>query len=270
MSEFTAKDVQRLRQATGAGMMDAKRALVENDGDYESASRWLREKGLGKADSRSGRENTQGAVAVSVDGSVAAIVELKCETDFVAKSDGFVAAVQELADAVVANGDSAVEAAKETVDDLKITLKENIEVGQVVRLDAAEDNVLDTYLHRQDGRGVNAVAVEIAGGDQELAHDVAVHIAFTKPRYLSRDDVPATILDAEREILEAQTRQEGKPEAALPKIVEGKLGGWLKEHVLLEQKWVRDEKQTISDLLAGAGARSSGSPRSTSEVRDGS
>jgi elongation factor Ts len=254
MPEFTAKDVQRLRQASGAGMMDAKRALVENGGDYEAAARWLREKGLGKADSRSGRENTQGAVAIAVEDGVAAIVELKCETDFVAKSDGFVAAAQELADAVASRGEAAAEASKDIVDDLKITLKENIELGQVVRIDAAEGDVLDTYLHRQDGRGVNAVAVELGGGSQELAHDVAVHIAFTKPRYMSRDDVPADILDAEREILEAQTRQEGKPEAALQKIVDGKLGGWLKEHVLLDQKWVRDEKQTIGDLLGSSGA----------------
>jgi elongation factor Ts len=254
MPDFTAKDVQRLRQASGAGMMDAKRALVENDGDYEAAARWLREKGLGKADSRSGRENVQGAVAIAVDGHAAAIAELKCETDFVAKSDGFVAAVQELADAVATRGDVATDELKDAVDDLKITLKENIEIGQVVRIDAAADNVLDTYLHRQDGRGVNAVAVELKGGSQELAHDVAVHIAFTKPGYLRREDVPAAVVAGEREVLEAQTRQEGKPEAALEKIVDGKLSGWMKERVLLEQKWVRDEKQTISDLLASGGA----------------
>lgn len=252
MPEFTAKDVQRLRQSSGAGMMDAKRALVENDGDYEAAARWLREKGLGKADERGGRRNTQGAVAIAVSGNTAALVELKCETDFVAKSDGFVAAAQQLADAVAAGGETVVENHKELIDDLKITLKENIELGQVVRIDAAGGNVLDTYLHKQDGRGVNAVAVEVAGGSRELAHDLAIHVAFTKPRYLRRDDVPAEVVDAEREILEAQTRQEGKPEAALAKIVEGKLSGWLREHVLLEQKWVRDEKRTISDLLDGA------------------
>jgi elongation factor Ts len=252
MAEFTAKDVQRLRQESGAGMMDAKRALTENDGDFESALRWLREKGLGKADERSGRQNTQGAVAVAVNGNTSAIVELKCETDFVAKSDGFVTAVQELADAVAANGEAAVGDNSDVIDDLKITLKENIELGQVVRLEAAEGNVLDTYLHKQDGRGVNAVAVEVAGGGQELAHDLAIHIAFTKPRYLRRDDVPSDVLDAERQVLEAQTRQEGKPEASLAKIVDGKLSGWLRERVLLEQKWVRDEKQTITQLLGDA------------------
>jgi elongation factor Ts len=252
MPDFSAKDVQRLRQSTGAGMMDAKRALVEAGGDFDAAARWLREQGLGKADERGGRDNTQGAVAVTAQGTVAAIVELKCETDFVAKSDGFVAAAQTIADSVAAGGEGAVADHGELVDDLKVTLKENIEVGQVVRLEAAEGNVLDTYLHKQDGRGVNAVAVELAGGDDQLAHDLAIHIAFTKPRYLRRDEVPATILDAEREVLEAQTRQEGKPEAALPKIVEGKLNGWLREHVLIDQKWVRDEKQTIGDRLGSA------------------
>jgi elongation factor Ts len=252
MPEFSAKDIQRLRQTTGSGMMDAKRALVETGGDFDAAARWLREQGLGKADERTGRENTQGAVAVTATGPVAAIVELKCETDFVAKSDGFVAAAQTLADAVAAGGEDAVEGHRELVDDLKVTLKENIEIGQVVRLEAAEGNVVDTYLHKQEGRGVNAVAVEVAGAGEQLAHDLAINIAFTKPRYLRRDEVPDSIVAAEREVLEAQTRQEGKPEAALPKIVDGKLNGWLREHVLLEQKWVRDEKQTIADLLGPA------------------
>jgi elongation factor Ts len=252
MPDFTAKDVQRLRQATGAGMMDAKRALTEASGDFEAAAKWLREKGLGKAAERSGRENTQGAVAVAAADGVASIVELRCETDFVAKSDAFVAAAQQLADAVVADGEGAVSGQADAVDDLRITLKENIEVGQVVRLEAGEGNVLDTYLHKQDGRGVNAVAVELAGGDQDLAHDVAVHIAFTKPRYLRREEVPDDEVDAERLTLEALSRQEGKPEAALPKIVEGRLGGWYKERVLLDQAWVRDEKRSITDLLGGA------------------
>ncbi len=154
MAEFTAKDVQTLRQSTGAGMMDAKRALQENDGDFEAAVKWLREKGLGKAAERTGRENAQGAVAITQAGTVAAIVELKCETDFVAKSEGFVAVVQDLADSVAKSGEAAVDDHKAAVDDLKVTLKENIEVGRVVRFEAGEGNILDTYLHRQDGRGV--------------------------------------------------------------------------------------------------------------------
>jgi elongation factor Ts len=252
MAEFTAKDVQALRQASGAGMMDAKRALQENDGDFEAAGKWLREKGLAKSVERSDRENTDGAVAIATSGNVAAIVELKCETDFVAKNTDFIAVAQAVADAVAADGEGAVDAVKDRIDDLKVTLKENIELGRVVRIEAADGNVLDTYLHRQEGRGKVGVAVELAGGDKELAHDVAIHVAFTKPAYLSRDEVPADEVAAERETLTSITKAEGKPEAALEKIVEGRLGGWYQERVLLEQKYVRDEKQTVAQLLGGA------------------
>jgi len=254
MAEFTAKDVQNLRQSTGAGMMDAKRALEETGGDAEAAAKLLREKGLVKSAARTDRDNTEGAAAIAVSGNVAALVELKCETDFVAKSDQFIETAQALADAVAAGGEGAVDSLKDRVDDLKVTLKENIDVGKVVRIDAAEGNVLDTYLHRQEGRGKVAVAIELAGGTIELAHSLALHIAFTKPRYLSRDEVPAEAVAEEREVLTAITKNEGKPEAALEKIVEGKLGGWFRESVLLEQKLVPDEKETIVKLLADANA----------------
>jgi elongation factor Ts len=252
MAEFGAKDVKALRDATGAGMMDAKRALQENDGDMEKAGKWLREQGIVKSAGRADRENSQGAVAVASGPNVAAFVELKCETDFTAKSTAFTELVQKLADAVLAEGEGAVDKHKDEVDDLKLTTKENIEVGKVVRVEASDTNVLDTYLHRQDGRGVNAVITELDGGTPELAHDIAVHAAFTKPRFVSRDEVPEEAIAAEREALEAITRNEGKPEAALPKIVEGKLDGWFRESVLLEQKFVRDEKQTIKQLLGDA------------------
>jgi elongation factor Ts len=252
MAEFGAKDVKALRDATGAGMMDAKRALEENDGDAEQAAKWLREQGITKSAGRADRENSQGAVAVATGPNVAAFVELKCETDFTAKSTGFTELVQKLADAVLADGEDAVDKHKNDVDDLKLTTKENIEVGKVVRVEAHAGDVLDAYLHRQDGRGVNAVIIELEGGSLELAHDIAVHAAFTKPRYVARDEVPEEAIAAEREALEAITRNEGKPEAALPKIVEGKLDGWFRESVLLEQKFVRDEKQTIKQILGDA------------------
>jgi elongation factor Ts len=252
MAEFGAKDVKALRDETGAGMMDAKRALEENKGDMEAAGKWLREQGIVKSAARSDRENSQGAVAVASGPSTAAFVELKSETDFTAKSPAFTELVQKLADALLADGDQGIEKHQEEVDDLKLTTKENIEVGKTARVDAGSGNVLDTYLHRQDGRGVNAVIIELAGGNQELAHDIAVHAAFTKPKFVTREEVPADAIAAERESLEAITRNEGKPEAALPKIVEGKLDGWFRESVLLEQKFVRDEKQTIAQLLGGA------------------
>jgi elongation factor Ts len=255
MAEFTARDVKDLRDATGAGMMDAKRALTEADGDPSEAAKWLRERGLGKAAERSDRENVEGSVGVAVADGAAALVELKSETDFVAKSTQFVEFVEELASAVASEGEGAVDARKDALDDLKLTLKENIEVGRVVRFVASAGNVLDSYLHVQNGRGVNGVLVEISGGTAELAHDVAVHIAFGRPSVLRREDVPAGDVEAERAALEAQTRNEGKPEQALPKIVQGRLDGWYKRvpgGVLLEQPYARDDKQTVSQVLHGA------------------
>ncbi|HLT16525.1 MAG TPA: translation elongation factor Ts [Acidimicrobiales bacterium] len=247
---FTAKDVQRLRQATGAGMMDAKRALEETGGDFDAAAKVLREKGLAKSASRADRENTQGAVAVGATDTAAAIVELKCETDFVAKSEEFLAVLDQLLETVLAGGSVDEHAAK--VDDLKVTLKENIEVGRVERVEIQPGQVVDTYLHKQEGRGVNAVVVVLEGGDQELAHEVAVSAAFTKPRYITRDEVPEADVAAERETLEGVTRAEGKPEQAIPKIVEGRLNAWFKDQVLLEQPYAKDDKKSISDLLGDA------------------
>jgi elongation factor Ts len=255
MAEFSAKDVKALRDATGAGMMDAKRALTETDGEYQAASTWLRERGLGKAAERTDRDNVEGAVAVAVVGNAAALVELKSETDFVAKSPQFVSLVNELAEQVAAGGEGAVDDRKDAIDDLKITLKENIALGRVVRFEAKDGHVLDTYLHVQNGRGVNGVLVELDGGTAELAHDIAVHIAFGRPTYLERSEVPAAEVDAERAALEAQTRNEGKPEQAQPKIVAGKLDGWYKRvpgGVLVEQPYAKDDKQTVGKVLGDA------------------
>ena len=252
MADFTAKDVQALRQATGAGMMDAKRALEESEGDHEAAAKWLREKGLASMSKREDRENKQGAVAVDTVGTASAIVEIRCETDFVAKSTDFVELVEDLAKAVAATGEGAVSERSEEIDRLKVTLKENIEVGRVVRFEGGPDSVIDAYLHVQNGRGVNAVMVELIGGTPELAHGIALHIAFARPQYLSRDEVPANLVEEERQTLEAISRNEGKPEAALPKIIEGRLNGWFKERVLLDQDYVSDEKQTIAKLVGEA------------------
>ena len=252
MADFSAKDVQKLRQATGAGMMDAKRALEENDGDMEGAAQWLREKGLAKVAKLGERDNAQGTVAAVVDGDVGAIVELKCETDFSAKADDFVSLVQDLADVVVAKGTDATAELADRLDALKVAKRENIELGTVVRFEAASGNILDSYLHVQDGRGVNAVLVELAGGSRELAHDVAVHIAFAKPPFLTRDEVPADEVEKERANLEAITKAEGKPEQAWPKIIEGRLTAWYKERVLLEQGYVKDDKKSVAQLLGDA------------------
>jgi elongation factor Ts len=255
MADFTAKDVQALRQATGAGMMDAKRALTDADGDQEAARKLLRERGLSKADDRAGRENAQGAIALATDTGTVGLVELKCETDFVAKSENFINLTQDLADAVAARGESAVGDHKDAIDDLKVSLKENIEVGRAIQLTVQEGQTVDTYLHRQDGRGVNGVVVILDGGSSELAHDIAVHIAFAKPQYLTRDEAPAEIVEEERQALLGITKAEGKPEAAWPKIVEGRLNAWYKERVLLEQPFVREEKKTVAQLAEDNGAQ---------------
>jgi elongation factor Ts len=252
VASYSAKDVAELRRMTGAGMLDSKNALEEMGGDMEEAAKLLRMKGLAGAAKRSDREASEGAVAVARSGDAAAVVELRCETDFVAKAEEFVALAEELAALVAAKGEDATDEVAEEIDRLRATLKENISVGQVRRPVAEPGQVLDTYLHRQAGRGVNAVAVVLEGGSEELAHEIAVHIAFTRPTYLSRDEVPEADAAAERATLEEISRNEGKPEAALGKIVEGRMNGWYKERVLLDQAYVRDEKQTIAGMLGSA------------------
>ena len=247
---ISAKDVKALRDATGAGMMDAKRALEECDGDTEAATQLLREKGLAKAGERSDRENDQGAVAVTSANGAAAIVQLKCETDFSAKSAAFTELTNTLAEAVLADGPDAVNGHQGALEDLKITIKENIEVGHVERVEAADGNSLDTYVHMQDGRGVNGVIVEGSGVPDDDLHQVALHIAFAKPRYLSRDEVPEDEADRERASLLEITKAEGKPEQAWEKIVEGRMRGWYGERVLLEQG-LHGDKTAVKDSLGG-------------------
>jgi len=253
VADFTAQDVQALRRTTGVGMLDAKRALEATHGDQEEATQWLRVQGLAGAAKREEREASDGAVAIVRQGPVAAMVELRCETDFVAKSEEFVALADEIAAAVAAGGsDDAVESATPELDRLRTVLKEHISVGRVVRLEAGSGEVLDTYLHQQAGRGTNGVVVVLKDGSPELAHDVAVHIAFGRPTFLRREDVPADQVAAERATVEEISRNEGKPEAALPKIVDGRMAGWFKERCLLEQPYVRDEKQTVASHLGSA------------------
>jgi len=257
--------VAALRKMTGAGMMDCKRALLENDGDFERAKDWLREKGIAGAAKREGRAADQGAVEVLVTDDVGAVVELNCETDFVAKGDAFGRALAALTRLVVDEGDTDIGAKKidgETVDDyvkgLSGTLGEKIELGRVFRF-ATTDGLLDGYKHLQNERGTVGVLVELGGVDRgaararEVAHDVALHIASAAPRYVTRDEVPPEVVARERDIYEAQTREEGKPEQAWPKINEGKMYGFYKSVVLLEQSFVKDNKQTIETVVKSLG-----------------
>ncbi len=249
----SAADVAALRKKTGAGMMDVKKALEEAEGDMERANQILREKGKAGAAKREDRDNSQGAVALIIDnGKVGTIVELKCETDFVAKSPEFTSMLDRIAAAVSEAGPSAAAGFEGDLDELRATLKEKIEVGRVVRFEAIEGAIVDGYLHTQADRGVNAVLVELAGGDRELAHSVAVHIGFTKPKFISRDEVPAEEVAAERATLEAISRNEGKAEAQIEKIVEGRLRGFYEQVCLMDQAYVRDEKISIEKLLGKA------------------
>jgi elongation factor Ts len=248
MADFTAKDVKALRDATGAGMMDAKKALTEADGDFEKAVQLLRERGLAKAADRADRENNEGAIALATDGTNAAIVQLRTETDFTAKSDGVASLVQDLADDVLKGGVGAVAARQSAIDDLKLTTKENLALGTVVRIEAGPGNLIDTYLHQQDGRGINAVIVEGHDVDPDVLHEIALHIAFAKPSGLSRDDVSSDEAERERAALLEITKAEGKPEAAWDKIVEGRLSAWYKDRVLLEQG-VFGEKETVQQKI---------------------
>ena len=249
---FSAQDVKALRESTGAGMMDCKKALQETDGDMDAAKQFLREKGLAASAKRDDRDNNQGVVAIKVDGSVGAIVQLKSETDFVAGSDQFKDEAAELVDMVFAKGADAVAERNAELEELKITLKEKIELGEVVQMVAADGNVIGHYEHVQGGRGVNGVLVEMSGASDELAHDIAVHIAFARPQYLMRDEIPADVVEAERQTLTTLTINEGKPEQAVPKIVEGRLNGFYKDICLLEQPYAKDDKQSVQQIIGDA------------------
>ena len=251
MADITAQDVKALRDATGAGMKDAKNALVEADGDRDKAAQILRQKGLSKVATLEDRENNQGTVAIAHQGNVAAMVQLKSETDFAGKSEDFVALVQKMADAVLADGEDAVASLTDELDTLKVAKRENIEIGTVVRFTAAEGSVLDAYLHRQDGRGVNGVLLEVVGAEPDAVREIALHIAFAKPVALTRDEINPELVQKARESFEELTRKEGKPEQAVPKIVEGRLNSWYGERVLPEQG-VFGEKETVQERLGDA------------------
>jgi len=268
MSEVNASSVRDLRDRTGAGMMDCKKALQETSGDIELAKDWLREKGIAGAAKQAGREANEGAIEVRVEGGVAALVELNCTTDFVAKGDVFKQALTKLVQIVIDKGDADLGAQQldgESVDDfvkgLAGSLGENIQLGRTVRFESS-DGLLDAYKHVQNDRGVVGVIVELGGVDpaaataREVAHDIALHIASAAPRWVTRDEVPAEVIERERKIYEGLAREEGKPEQAWPKIIEGKINGFYKANpggALVEQSFVKDQKSTVGALVAGLG-----------------
>lgn len=261
---ITAADVKKLRDATGAGMMDAKKALTEADGDFDKAVEGLRIAGAAKAAKRGAeREATAGLVATHE----GALVELNAETDFVAKNDQFVALADELARAVASGqetdekafADTKLESGEtvaEKISGLAAVIGEKIELGRIAYLGG---NVA-TYLHRRasDLPPAVGVLVQYEGDDADVARGVAMQIAALRPKYLNRDEVPADIVAKEREIAEATAREEGKPEQAIGKITEGRLNGFFKEVVLLDQPSVTDNKKSVKTILDDAGVTVTG------------
>jgi elongation factor Ts len=261
MANITAADVKKLRDITSAGMMDSKKALQEADGDFDKAIEILRVKGAAKAEKR-GAERTASAGLVAASGT--ALVELNCETDFVAKSDDFVATAQQIADAAAEAKPADLDALKavplgdstvgEVVAGLAVKIGEKIELGRV----AVFDGPVATYMHRRASDLPPAVGVLVEfdgnGADAgEVARGTAMQIAAMRPSYVSRDEVPADVVAKEREIAEATAREEGKPEQALPKIIEGRLNGYYKQVALLDQPSVQDSKKTVKAVLDEAG-----------------
>ena len=261
MANFTAADVKRLRELTGAGMLDCKNALTESDGDFDKAVEALRIKGAKDVGKRAERATAEGLVAAK-DG---ALIELNCETDFVAKNEQFQKLADEIVAAAVLSKAADVDALKaspmdqgsptktveQAIAELSAKIGEKLELRRV----AIFDGTVETYLHRRSADLPPAVGVlvEYTGDGSEAAHAVALQIAALKARYLSRDDVPEDVLASERRIAEETAKAEGKPEQALPKIVEGRLNGFFKDAVLLEQPSVSDNKKTVKALLDEAG-----------------
>ncbi|MGO1173422.1 MAG: translation elongation factor Ts [Actinomycetaceae bacterium] len=274
MANYTAADIKALRESTGAGMLDVKNALDEADGDTAKATEIIRVKGLKGIAKRESRSASDGLVAIDVraggKGEIGTMVEVNSETDFVAKNERFVA----LADAVLAaavesgatdldtllaapSGDGTVQAA---VENLAATIGEKIEVRRVERL---EGEKVASYLHRTAKDLPPQVGVMVAtdAAGAEAAHDIALHVAAYSPAYLNREDVPAETVEDERRVAEETSRAEGKPEQALPKIVEGRMNGFYKENVLVDQAFAKDPKKSVRQVVEEVGGTVTGFAR---------
>jgi elongation factor Ts len=263
MANYTAADVKALREKSGAGMMDCKGALDEADGNPEKAFELLRLKGLKGVTKREGRATSNGLVVARVSGGTGYLLELACETDFVAKAERFVALGEKIADAIVAAGakDLATSLAApldgktvaEAINDEAAILGEKAELRRVA---VVSDVAVDAYLHRTSKDLPPQVGVLVAfDGNTETAHDVAVHIAAFSPSVLSRDQISEETVATERRIADETARNEGKPEAALAKIVEGRVNGFFKENVLLEQDFAKDNKLSVQKVLDQSGTK---------------
>jgi elongation factor Ts len=263
LANYTAEDVKKLREATAAGMLDCKKALDEAEGDYNKALDIIRVKGLKGITKREGRLTSNGAVVAKVEGNLGVMLELNCETDFVAKGERFVALADELLahlqnaqsdslEAFLASTMSNGNTVQATVDEANATMGEKIEVRRIAVI---KDSPVGIYLHRTspDLPPQVGVLVELVKDAAEVGKDIAQHIAAFAPQFVNREDVPADLIENERRIAEETAREEGKPEASLSKIIEGRVTGFVKEVSLIEQSFAKDAKKTVKQILDEAG-----------------
>jgi len=260
---YTAEDVKRLREATAAGMLDCKKALDEANGDFEKAVEIIRVKGLKGVTKREGRATSNGLVAAKASGSTAVMLELNCETDFVAKGDRFQAVADELVNHLFASKEGDLTAfagsnlpsgksVQAMIDEANATLGEKIELRRIAVIDGSANAL---YLHRTspDLPPQVGVLVALSKENAEVGKDVAQHIAAFAPKYLNREAIPADVLDNERRLAEETARNEGKPDAAIAKIADGRVTGFVKEVALLEQGFAKDQKKSVQQILTDAG-----------------
>jgi elongation factor Ts len=263
LANYTAEDVKKLREATAAGMLDCKKALDEADGDYNKALDLIRVKGLKGITKREGRLTSNGAVVAKVEGNLGVMLELNCETDFVAKGERFVALADELLAHLQNAQSDSLEAflastmgngttVQATIDEANATMGEKIEVRRIAVI---KDSPVGIYLHRTspDLPPQVGVLVELVKDAAEVGKDIAQHIAAFAPQFVNREQVPAELIENERRIAEDTAREEGKPEAALTKIIEGRVAGFVKEVSLIEQSFAKDAKKTVKQILDEAG-----------------
>jgi elongation factor Ts len=264
MANFSTADVRRLREQTGAGMMDCKNALTEADGDLEAAVEILRLKGAKDVTKRATRTAGNGLVTAELNGNTEGVlVELNCETDFVAKNEQFQEVAAQIAGAALKNKvtdrlallTTEVQPGKtveQLIEEASASIKEKLELGRYARF---EGGYVDSYLHRSDRDlpPTLGVLVQLDKPSEAVAKDLAQQIAAMRPQYVTRDEVPADVVEKERRIAEQITREEGKPEQAIPRIVEGRLGAFFKDVVLVEQAFVKEPKQTVTQVLKADG-----------------
>lgn len=267
MANFSIADIKALREQLGTGMVDTKKALEEADGNVEKAIEILRLKGAKGNAKRADRATSEGLVVAREQGGKATLVELACETDFVAKNDRFIALADKVADAVAAVAAENVEAGlaapagdqtvEQLISDEAAIIGEKIELRRVATLSG---DAFQVYLHKtsKDLPPQVGVVVAYSGDDAETARGIAQHISFADPSYLTRDEVPAEVVDKEREIVTEISRNEGKPEAALPKIVEGRVNAFFKQVVLLDQPYAKDNKLSVAQVAKDAGIEITG------------